>query len=60
MAEEVLLTPPNLNLYNIMIQNGSTPYLQKEDIQERRVPEINIIEELEMQLIETDMIQRCV
>lgn len=60
MAEEVLFISPNLNIDNITIQYGPTPYLQMEGVQEKGVPEINIIEELEMQVIETDVVQRCV
>lgn len=49
-----------LPLDNIKIQNGSTPYLQMEYGQEETVPKIDIINEIEMQVIGADIIQRCI
>lgn len=46
-------------LTNTTIQNGSTPYLQEEVIEERRTPEINFTEELEKELIEIRTLQVC-
>lgn len=61
-AEEIffgILSPIKLNSNTILIQNGSTPDLQKEIIKERRMPEKNLMEELETELIEIHASQIC-
>lgn len=50
---------PDLMLSDTLIQNGSTPYLQREIIEERRTPETNLMQELEMDLIEIRTLQVC-
>lgn len=44
--------PVKINSNNISIQNGPTPNLQKEIIEERVIPEGKLMEELETELIE--------
>lgn len=62
LAEEIFFGIPSsikINANNILIQNGPTPNLQGEIIEERMVPENNLMEELETELIEIHATQIC-
>lgn len=61
LAQEIFfgITLPLKNNLNIPIQNGPTPNLQKNVIMENRVPEKNLMEELEAERIKIKVTHIC-